>query len=241
MNATWVEFPPGPTHLDGYHAVAFGRHREYDSDLKRVKRQQLVLQTAVNEAFSNGLLDSNPRTLWDSYVSAVKTDIPYSKFPGYALLLKDTNGRLKTYSLGDPVNDVPTMIPFTTDGGAAVLRWEPENVQYWLSQVFTKAAYSASSVEIQNGYGEGGAVRSAALGRYLAYVKGLPTVYYGPDAVPQPHTTITLYHTAKEVLAQDIARWMGIPESEIIIQPSSDTSLPDVVVTIGNDFTVPGG
>lgn len=241
VNATWVEFPPGPTHLDGYHAVAFGRHREYDSDLKRVKRQQLVLQTAVNEAFSNGLLDSNPRTLWDSYVSAVKTDIPYSKFPGYALLLKDTNGRLKTYSLGDPVNDVPTMIPFTTDGGAAVLRWEPENVQYWLSQVFTKAAYSASSVEIQNGYGDGGAVRSAALGRYLAYVKGLPTVYYGPDAVPQPHTTITLYHTAKEVLAQDIARWMGIPESEIIIQPSSDTSLPDVVVTIGNDFTVPGG
>ncbi|WP_322796998.1 LytR C-terminal domain-containing protein, partial [Tepidiforma sp.] len=149
-------------------------------------------------------------------------------------------GRLKTYSLGDPVNDVPTVTGFTTLGGAAVLSWNPENVQYWLNQVFTKAAYSESNVEIQNGFGIDGAARAAALGRYLAYVKGLPTVYYGPDVPPQPRTTITLYHTDRRVLAEDIAKWLGIPESEIIVTPSTDTALPDVVITIGQDFKVPG-
>lgn len=239
IHGVWVEFPPGLNHLDGYHAVAFGRHREYDSDLKRVKRQQLVLQAALNKAFQLDIL-RDPAGLWNAYASTVKTDIPYAKFPGYLDLLRSTNGRLKTYSLGDPVNNVPTVTGFTTAGGAAVLAWNPENVQYWLSQVFTKAAYSESNVEIQNGYGPEGAARAAALGRYLAYVKGLPTVYYGPDAPQQPHTTITLYHVDRRVLAEDIAKWLGIPPSEIIVVPSTDTALPDVVVTIGRDFKVPG-
>jgi LCP family protein required for cell wall assembly len=239
IHAVWVEVPPGLNHLDGYHAVAFGRHREYDSDLKRVKRQQLVLQAALNKAFQLDML-RDPAGLWNAYASTVKTDIPYAKFPGYLDLLRSTNGRLKTYSLGDPVNDVPTVTGFTTDGGAAVLAWNPENVQYWLNQVFTKAAYSESYVEIQNGFGPEGAPRAAALGRYLAYVKGLPTVYYGPDAPVQPHTTITLYHVDRRVLAEDIAKWLNIPESEIIVTPSTDTALPDVVITIGRDFKVPG-
>jgi hypothetical protein len=171
----------------------------------------------------------------------VKTDIPRSKFPGYAALLKDTNGRMNTFSLGDPVNDVPTVVGYTTPGGAAVLQWNAENVQYWLSQVFTKSQYSASAVEIQDGYGEDGAVRAAALGRYLAYSKGLPTVYFGPDQAAQPHTTITLYGDDKRSLAEDIAKWMGIPNSEIISLPKDDSSLPDVVIVIGKDFRLPGG
>lgn len=239
IHGVWVEFPPGPNHLDGYHAVAFGRHREYDSDLKRVKRQQLVLQAALAKAFQLDML-RDPAGLWNAYASTVKTDIPYAKFPGYLDLLRTTNGRLKTYSLGDPVNDVPTVTGFTTAGGAAVLAWNPENVQYWLNQVFTKAAYSESNVEIQNGYGPDGDARAAALGRYLAYVKGLPTVYYGPDAPSQPRTTITLYHVDRRVLAEDIAKWLGIPPSEIIVVPSTDAALPDVVITIGRDFRVPG-
>lgn len=240
INGVWVSFPSGINKLDGYHAVAFGRHREYDSDLKRVKRQQLVLKTAMQKVFSMALLN-DPFGLWDAYSSTVKTDIPRSKFPGYAALLKDTNGRMNTYSLGDPVNDVPTVVGYTTPGGAAVLQWNAENVQYWLSQVFTKAQYSASAVEIQNGYGEDGAVRAAALGRYLAYSKGLPTVYYGPDQTAQPRTTITLYGDEKRQLAEDIAGWMGISTSDIITQPRADSSLPDVVIVIGKDFKLPGG
>ncbi len=139
------------------------------------------------------------------------------------------------------MNDVPTLTPFTTDGGASVLLWNAENVQYWLSQVFTKSAYAGSVVEIQDGYGADGEVRVAALGRYLRYVKGLPTVYYGPDAAPQPHTSITLYGTERRPLAEDIAKWMGLPVSEIVVRDKTDPGLPDVIVTIGKDFKVPGG
>ena len=84
-------------------------------------------------------------------------------------------------------------------------------------------------------------MRAAALGRYLAYSKGLPTVYFGPDQAAQPHTTITLYGDDKRSLAEDIAKWMGIPNSEIISLPKDDSSLPDVVIVIGKDFRLPGG
>lgn len=238
-NARWVSFPPGLNHLDGYHAVAFGRHREYDSDFHRVKRQQLVVKAALAKVFSLQLL-KNPLELYDAYSNTVKTDIPKSKMLGYAGLLESTNGRLQTYSLADPVNDTPTLTPYTTEGGAAVQLWDPENVQYWLSQVFTKSQYSNFAVEIQNGYGADGAVRTAALGRYLKYSKGLSVVYYGPDQPAQPHTTITLYGGQRDA-AQDIAKWMGIPNSEIVELEKSDSSLPDVVIVIGKDFQVPGG
>lgn len=242
IHGQWVSFPPGINDLNGYMAVAFGRHREFDSDLKRVKRQQLVLKAALGKVFSLQLLN-DPLGLYDAYNSTVRTDIPKAKMPGYALLLKDTNGRLETYSLGDPVNGVPTMNGIITAGGAAVLEWNTENVQYWLNKVFTKAQYSASTVEVQNGYGEGedGRVRATALGHFLAYSKGLPTVYFGPDQPAQPHTTITLYGSDKSSLAKDIASWMGIPESEIITLSKDDPTLPDVIIVIGKDFKVPGG
>lgn len=241
-HAIYLAFPPGPTQLDGYRAVAFGRYRETDSDLKRVKRQQLIVTAALNKVFQLGLLN-NPLEIWDAYNSTVKTDIPRSRMPGYGLLLKATSGRIKTYSLGDPVNGIETLTGYTTYGGAAVLRWDHENVQYILSQVFTKAKYAASNVEIQNGYGgDDGAVRTGALGRYLAYSKGLPTVYYGPDQPVQPESTLTFYGGERwRPMAEDIAKWMGIPPANIQSLPrDADSTLPDVVIVIGKNFKIPG-
>jgi hypothetical protein len=142
--------------------------------------------------------------------------------------------------MGDPVNGVPTVQDYITPAGAAVLTWNPENAQYWLSQVFTKATYAGSNVEIQNGYGgDDGAVRTAALGRYLAYSKGLPTVYYGPDQPVQAKTSIILYGSNGQ-LADDVARWMNLPPGAVRSLPKSDTSLPDLVIVIGKDFQIPG-
>ncbi len=237
-HAQYVSFPSGIQHLDGYHAVAFGRNRD-PSDFSRVKRQQLVMTTALAKVFSLGLLN-NPVDLYDTYSKLVKTDVPKSKMPGYGLLLKDTGGRTKTFSLGDPVNGIATMQDFVTAGGADVEAWNPENVQYWLSQVFTKTAYANSNVEIQNAYGgDEGAVRTAALGRYLAYSKGLPTVYYGPDQPAQPTTTIVLYGD-KGQLADDVAKWMNVPRSNVKTLPKADSSQPDVVIIVGKDFKIPG-
>ena len=237
VTVTYVEFPPGPNYLDGYHAVAFGRYRN-DSDLNRVKRQELVLQAALRKAFSLGALD-NALDLYNAFRDAIVTDIPASKVPGYALLLKEARGEIETYSLGDPVDGVPTLVPYTTEAGAAVLIPNYDNVRYWLNVVFPKASYAGANVEIQNGYGEGGAARVEALGRYLRYVKGIPSVYLGPDVAPQPTTTITLYRPEKRELADDIARWLSLPAEAIRVEEHDDETLPDVVVTIGQDFVLP--
>ncbi len=241
IHGVFVSFPPGKQHVDGYHAVAFGRNRD-PSDMARVKRQQVVLKAALQKVFNEGLLSPNTWPgLWDAYHSTIKTDIPYGKMAGYALLMQETNGRANYFSVGDPVDGRPTVWGVTTDAGASVLEWDPDNVQYWLSQTFTKAAYSQSSVEIQNGYGDGGAARTASLGRYLAYSKGLPTVYYGPDQPPQQETTITLYAEPKRVLAEDIAKWLNVPKEQIkVASKGEDTTLPDVVIVVGRNYKIPG-
>ena len=240
VHGVYVSFPPGKQHVDGYHAVAFGRNRD-PSDMSRVKRQQVVLKAALQKVFNEGLL--SPDTwpgLWDAYSSTIKTDIPYGKMAGYSLLMQATNGRASYLSVGDPVDGRPTVWGAQL-GEASVLDWDPDNVQYWLSQTFTKAAYSQSTVEIQNGYGDGGAARTASLGRYLAYSKGLPTVYYGPDQAPQQETTITLYAEPKRVLAEDIARWLNVPKEQIkIASKGEDTTLPDVVIVVGRNYKIPG-
>jgi hypothetical protein len=128
-----------------------------------------------------------------------------------------------------------------TPAGASVLTWDPQNVQYWLSQVFTNAAYSASTVEIQDAFGgNDGSTQGSALGRYLAYSKGLPTVYLGPEMSPQTDTSVTLYTDNMRPLAEDIAKWLNIPATAIKSASKSDPSDPDVVVVVGQNFKLPG-
>ncbi|MEX2080674.1 MAG: LCP family protein, partial [Dehalococcoidia bacterium] len=216
VTARYIRFPEGPYHFDGYEAVAFGRYRNTDDDLHRVKRQQLIMVAAINKVFERGLIN-NPLELWDAYNDAFKTDIPRTKMAGYALLLKQTNGTMRTFSLCDPVNESPTVTGWTTPGGGSVLLWEPQNVQYILGQVFTKSVYANSNVEIANAYdaGQSGEARANALGRYLKF-KGLPSVYIGEDLALQPTTRIVLYDPDRMEMAEDIANWMAVDPSIIV-------------------------
>ncbi len=235
----WVSYGPGPTYLDGYNAVAFSRNRN-PSDLHRVQRQQLVMQTALLQSFNRGLL-ADPIGTYNAYNSFAKHNVPIGQAPGLGKLLYEARGRITTYSVGDPVDGVDTMWPWDTPGGAAVLLWDAENVRYWINQAFTKSTYSASNVEIQDGYGFGGGDEVGKLGRYLRFVKGFPTVYRGPEAPTQPTSTIILHRENRMEMALDIAEWMGLPETAIKVQPSNDTTLPDLIIIIGQDFVVPGG
>lgn len=139
-HARTLHFPAGAQHLDGYEAVAFARLRAPDDDLHRIQRQQLVLQAAVARAFSTGLLD-DPLSVWDAYGNTVRSDVPRSRMPGYALLVSQTRGRLTTYSLADPVNGAPAVEDRVLPSGAAVLAPVPEQIQFWLSAVFGLEAH----------------------------------------------------------------------------------------------------
>jgi hypothetical protein len=228
--------------MDGYHAVAFGRNRD-GSDLYRIKRQQLVMRAALQKGFSSGVIGRNPFELWDAYNSLVKTDVPRSAMPGLADLMKKTGGTAEAYSLGDPVDEVPTVIEGYLPGGAAVLFWEPENVQYWLSRAFPVTRHADVIVELQNAYGDQslGSSRISALGRYLKYSKGLATVYYGDDQPQSAQTKVLLRRESQRKAAEEIAGWLGLPKSRVIYEPvsSRDTLAPDITVVVGRDFVIP--
>jgi LCP family protein required for cell wall assembly len=233
----WIEFPAGIQTVTGYEAVAFGRYRG-DGDLNRVKRQQLVVQTALQRAFAKGILNTNPFDLWDAYNKAIiRHSIATTKLITYADLLKRSAGNTKTYSLGDEVNGVLPVYDEIIDG-KAVLIWDPELVQYTVAQAFAKTKYANSVVEIQNAADDGGA-RAAALGRYLKFVKYLPTVDIGADVSAQPATTILLFSEDRKPMAQDIAEWLSLPESAIQPAERTSASQPDVLVIVGADFILP--
>lgn len=132
--ARYISFPPGDQHLDGYNAVAFSRLREFDNDLKRIERQQIVMEAAMAQAFSKGLLNNVP-SLWSAYHDSVVTNVETARIPGLGLLAKDSRGRIQTYSLGDPVNGTQTLYDVTLDSGAQVLRGDPDNIKYWIDTV----------------------------------------------------------------------------------------------------------
>lgn len=235
----YESFFPGPVELNGYRAVAFGRFRN-DSDLYRVKRQQLVLSAAIHAVFSRGILSRNIGEIYDAYAGFVHHNVPPARALSYLPLLKETGGITQALSVGDPVNGISTVEGFTTEDGAAVLAYNVDNVRYWLDQAFTKTAYVRSSVQIRNGFGEGGDAREAALGRYLKYAKGLPVVDLGGEVAVREHTTLVLYGEGRRQLAEDIAAWMGLPASAIELQAKTATTDPDVLIVIGRDFALPG-
>ena len=231
-----LDFPAGTNTYDGYTAVAFGRNREGDQgDLLRVKRQQLVLQSLIKKIFDEGLTSRSPISLWDTYNDLFTHNVPVSKWPGYFFLFKESAGQLETYSVADPVNETQTVFD-AFEGDLAVLYWDDENVQYWISKAFTPPRYARSVVEIHNGWGDDGGARAAALGSYLKYVKALPVVDLGPDVPVQAASEIVLYSADRRPMAEDIAGWMGVPLSAIRVEPRTSETQPDVLIIVGEDF-----
>lgn len=235
----YISFPPGPQRIDGYEAVAFSRNRS-PTDLERVKRQALIIETAAKEAISRGFLN-DPMGTYNAYRDTVHHDVAVSRIPGLANLLLDARGEINTYSIGDPVDGVETVRDHVTPTGAQVLLWNRENARYWVNQVFTQSTYAQSNVEIQNGYGMGGGEQVEKLGRYLRFAKGFPSVYRGPDVDAQPTSSIVVYSEARLPMARDIAEWLSVPESAIAIEDTDNPTLPDIVIIIGEDFLLPGG
>ncbi len=236
-NPHYVSFPPGLQHLNGYNAVAFGRYRN-DSDLYRIRRQQLVIQAAVAKILAAGALN-DPFGLWDAGSRLFKTDIPTAKLPGYALLAKDVAPHLRSISLGDPVDGAPTVSGWQTPGGASVLTWDKDKVGYWLGQAFSSPKYAGMTVELDSATTDLADPRLSALGRYLKTTKGFPVVEIGPGGTPALRTQILLFNQDKRAAAQDVARWLGLRDDAITAAPKTNASQPDFEVVLGPDVKVP--
>ncbi len=233
----YISFPPGEQHIDGYEAVAFGRNRQ-PTDLERVKRQALVIETALSEGVQQGFLN-NPLETYNAFNDVVYHDVSRGMIPGLAGLILESRGELETYSIADPVNGIDTVTDAVTAGGGQVLEWNRENVRYWLDKVFGGPRYAESDVMIRNAYGSGGDDKVDALGRHLQTAQGLPTVYHGPDTEVQDSSSIVVHREEHTGMAYDIAKWMDLPEDAVSVRPDDDTAVADVVITIGRNFERP--
>ena len=197
-----------------------------------------MLSAALQKVASLGLL-SNPIQLWNDYHALVQTDIPEARLPGYALLVKDANPKLQMYSLGNAVNGVETVTPWTTPAGADVLLLNMTNVQYWINQAFPNPAYVDSSIEIRDARGGSPGGQEQALGDYLK-ARGLDNVDLGPNDPPQAGTEIDVNGSSWRDLGMQLAQWLKLPDSAVNVQgPVGDG--PDVVVKVGSGFTIPPG
>ena len=72
--------------MSGAQALGYSRVR-VDGDLKRIERQQLVIQAVADRSVGLGLVSKLPET-WDAYRHAIRTDIDTAQIPGFALLAK---------------------------------------------------------------------------------------------------------------------------------------------------------
>lgn len=237
---TIVRFDPGIQTLDGYHAVAFGRYRDGPGgDLNRIKRQQLVLAAALDRIFSAKILDANPRDLWEFYGRQAHHDVGYTDAVSYIPLFRKTEGDILAYSVADPVGLRESVFPYTTPQGAAVLGWDPQNVKFWINMALIRSRYLKSWVVIENATGPVGLDKPQRLSDFLRFEKFLPAVDIGQARSAQPTTQIVLRTPHRRPMADDIAGWMGLPDSAVTEAPRQEQSGPDIVIILGEDWKAP--
>ncbi len=119
----------GPQHMNGAQALGYSRVR-VDGDLKRIERQQLVIQAVADKSVTLGYLAKIPE-LWDSYRHAFKTDVDTGLIPGFALLARDLNlEHIETFSLG------PAMYGSLSEDGQLVLLSDSERLYQIIDRFF---------------------------------------------------------------------------------------------------------
>ncbi len=235
-------FYPGIQHMDGETALAYARIRYSSDDLDRIQRQQRVIFAVIAKANSLGVL-SKALPLWNEYKSAIRTDIPDSLIPGYAVLAKQVEGNLHAVSLG------PATVPCTKAGGAEVLCWSKASVDPIVQAVFANetpaAAASATPpapvrVQVENGTTTTNLARDIV--QYIAS-KGYPVNQLETtnafDGTTHSQSIILTMKSGTDANAQLLATWLNIPADRIRSATAAEkaqiTGTPDIVVVLGAD------
>lgn len=233
---------PGCVTLDGEQALAFARarHLQYmkdgvwrddpTGDLGRISRQQVFMRRMFDRAASK-VSFTDLRSMNDladiaiDYVT-IDHDLEITKAINVAKQFGTFEGEsIQSYTL--PVEG------FTTDGGAAVLRYDPIAAQPILN-VFRDVPVTGvdpSLVEVQVSNGSGTPMQATDTSNALSFV-GFTTEILADS--PDQATTTVRYAPGSEPQARTVARYVA-GGAEL----SEDVGLPEgtVVLTTGTDFT----
>ena len=241
---------PGCMVLDGPQGLAFARsrhlewkdgagwHTDPSADLGRMTRQQMLMRAALKKARSLGLNDiGRLKGLIDSGIDSTRVDsgLGVGELMALGQHFSDFDPqRLQTHTLA--------VTPFTTGGGAAVLRLDEAaskaTLDFFRGTTVATAVTTTTSppprphditVSIYNGGGVDGE------GRRVSYVlSGGGFTLGAVEAAPAPASRTTVAHAPGGAdMAKLVAAWLG-PDPELV----QDKSLPagSVSVTLGSDF-----
>jgi LCP family protein required for cell wall assembly len=86
----WIE--PGKQHLDGFHALWYGRSRATTSDYDRMARQRCVMTAMVNQLSPTGLLE-HFQSIAAASKKVVSTDIPVGDLSTFVTLGQDAKSQ----------------------------------------------------------------------------------------------------------------------------------------------------
>ncbi len=146
----------GPHHMDGQQALGYSRVRT-DGDLKRIERQQLVIQAVADKSISLGLIAKVPE-LWDAYKHAFRTDIDTGQVPGFALLARQLD-----LAHIDSESMAPAMYGGISDDGQLILLSDRDKLYDIIDRFFADPDMRAEApvVVLQYAPGQEAAARQA--------------------------------------------------------------------------------
>lgn len=173
----------GPQHMDGPQALGYSRVR-VDGDLKRIERQQLVIQSVANKSVSLGYVAKIPE-LWEAYRHAFRTDVDTALVPGLALLAKQMDfANIESFSLG------PALYGGISEDGQLILLRNDDKVYDIIDRFFAdpQTRDEDPSIVIQFAPGEEAAAKAAeqhliAYGVPPAFLKSAKSDSAGPPGI----------------------------------------------------------
>lgn len=242
FNAFSINIPAGRQPMDSITALAYARHRNDEGgDLARIKRQQQVMQAAMDKALSLGWLSSAP-SLWNTFRGAIDTDISAARLPGMIALARQVGPeRLQMVSLagelGDAVQEARTRY-----GEDVLLPVWDKIVPIVQSVIYDRRLREeGAQVKVVNATtSRGQAKRTAA---YLTRFGLAPSDIYAPDldGPERRAETAIIDYTGKEYTARRVAEWLNLPRTAVQSQPATarNPGDPDIVIVLGQDLKLP--
>jgi LCP family protein required for cell wall assembly len=241
-NAFLIDIPAGHQPMDSITALAYSRYRgDPEGDLARIRRQQQVMQAAMDKALSLGWLASAP-TLWSRFRGSFDTDISTARLPGLIALARQIGPeRLVMVSLaGERGEAVRAM---RTAAGEDVLMpiWE-RAVPIIQSVIYDRRLREEGAhVKILNGTPtRGQATRAAAV---LTRNGLAPADVQAADTEPaeRRQETVVIDYSGKDYTARRIQEWLNLPRAAVqrVTAAARGPNDPDIVVILGQDLKLP--
>lgn len=211
----------GEHHMDGKQALGYSRVRT-DGDLKRIERQQLVIQAVANKSISLGLIAKIPE-LWDAYKHAFRTDIDTGMIPGFALLAKQLDlAHIDTESISS------AMYGGISDDGQLILLSDRDKLYDILDRFFADPEMRAEAPVVALQYPPGQEAAAKAAEAHLA-TYGIPAEFVRLVKVDGAGEPGVFDITGKKYTAEKLRALFDLR----LLEPQGDTpDGADVVIRI---------